>query len=215
MTAPDLPAAADAIDLADRVVGRAVRHLASLDGGADTHQVLAYDLAHGAAAVATAKSLVDYGGKGDVEARITCAYTADMLHELSTRLLGREQDWGVERDPLADAYEFIARFRAPEFLASLADQPGPSHLSDDMEMVADTFGSFAQNVIAPHAEHVHRTNADVPEEIVTGPGRARRVRARACRRSTAGSARAATRSTSRWSSPPRSSPGPASGSAAR
>jgi (2S)-methylsuccinyl-CoA dehydrogenase len=37
-----------------------------------------------------------------------------------------------------------------------------------MEMVADTFASFAANVIAPHAEHVHRTNGDVPEEIVTG-----------------------------------------------
>ena len=37
-----------------------------------------------------------------------------------------------------------------------------------MTMVADTFGAFAANVIAPHAEHVHRTNGDVPEEIVTG-----------------------------------------------
>jgi (2S)-methylsuccinyl-CoA dehydrogenase len=37
-----------------------------------------------------------------------------------------------------------------------------------MEMVQDTFRSFAANVIAPHAEHVHRTNGDVPEEIVTG-----------------------------------------------
>jgi (2S)-methylsuccinyl-CoA dehydrogenase len=37
-----------------------------------------------------------------------------------------------------------------------------------MEMVADSFGSFARNVIAPHAEHVHRTNGDVPEEIITG-----------------------------------------------
>jgi (2S)-methylsuccinyl-CoA dehydrogenase len=35
-------------------------------------------------------------------------------------------------------------------------------------MVQDTFRSFGANVIAPHAEHVHRTNADVPEEIVTG-----------------------------------------------
>jgi (2S)-methylsuccinyl-CoA dehydrogenase len=165
---PDLAAAADVIDLADRVVGRAVRHLASLDGGADVHQVLAYDLAHGASAVATARSLLDYGGKGEIEATITCAFAADMLHELSSKLLGREDDWGVDRDPLADAHAFMTRFRAPELLASLADRPGPSHLSDDMEMVADTFGAFAQNVIAPHAEHVHRTNADVPEEIVTG-----------------------------------------------
>ena len=37
-----------------------------------------------------------------------------------------------------------------------------------MEMVADTFRSFAEKVIKPQAEHVHRHNADVPEEIVQG-----------------------------------------------
>ncbi len=83
---PDLPAAADAIDLADRVVGKAVRRLASLEGGADTHQVLAYEIAHAASAVATAKSLIDYGNKGEVEAKITCAYTADMLHEIASKI---------------------------------------------------------------------------------------------------------------------------------
>ena len=35
-------------------------------------------------------------------------------------------------------------------------------------MVADSFRAFADDVISPHAEHVHRTNGDVPEEIVTG-----------------------------------------------
>jgi (2S)-methylsuccinyl-CoA dehydrogenase len=165
---PDLPAAADAIDLADRVVGKAVRRLASVDGGPDEHQVLAYDVAHAASAVATARALLDYGNKGPVEAAITCAFTADIVHDLAAKVLGREADWGVERDPLGNAHTFISTFRAPEFLASLADTPGPRHLSGDMEMVADTFNAFAQNVIAPHAEHVHRTNGDVPEEIVTG-----------------------------------------------
>ncbi len=164
---PDLPAAADAIDLADRVVGKAVRHLAAA-GGPDVHQVLAYDLAHAASGVATARSLLDYGAKGEVEAKITCAFAADMLHELASKMLGREDAWGVERDALANTHAFISQFRDPEFLASLADQPGPRHLDDDMTMVADTFGAFAANVIAPHAEHVHRTNGDVPEEIVTG-----------------------------------------------
>ena len=167
IAAPDLPAAADAIDLADRVVGKAVRQLAAT-GGPDQHQVLAYDIAHAASGVATARSLLDYGAKGEIEAKITCAFAADMLHDLAGKILGREDAWGVERDALADTHAFVARFRAPEFLASLADQPGPRHLDDDMEMVADTFASFAANVIAPHAEHVHRTNGDVPEEIVTG-----------------------------------------------
>ena len=165
---PDLAAAADAIDLADRVVGKAVRRLAGLDGGADQHQVLAYEISHAAAGVATAKSLLDYGNKGDVEAKITCAFTADMVHDLASKVLGREDDWGVDRDVLANAHAFMSTFRSAEFLASLADTAGPLHLSSDMEMVADTFDAFAQNVIAPHAEHVHRANADVPEEIITG-----------------------------------------------
>ena len=165
---PDLAAAADAIELADRIVAKAVRRLAALDGGPDVHQVLAYEIAHAAAGVATARSLLDYGNKGDVEGRITCAFTADMVHELASKVLGREADWDADRDPLAGAHEFMTTFRAADFLASLADQPGPFHLSSDMEMVSDTFGAFAQNVIAPHAEHVHRTNGDVPEEIVSG-----------------------------------------------
>jgi (2S)-methylsuccinyl-CoA dehydrogenase len=168
VTAPDLPAAADAIDLADGVVGRAVRQLASLEGGADEHQVFAYDIAHAAAGVATARSLLDYGAKGDVEACITCAFAADMLHDLAGKVLGREERWGVTDSPLDDARSFIAAYRAPEFVAELADQAGPRHLDDDMDMVGDTFRSFSDNVIAPHAEHVHRTNADVPEEIVSG-----------------------------------------------
>jgi len=167
VAAPDMPAAADAIDLADRIVGKAVRQLAA-SGGPDVHQVLAYDVAHAASAVATARSLLDYGSKGDIEAKITCAFAADMLHDLAGKILGRETEWGVERDALANIHAFMVQFRAPEFLASLADTAGPNHLDDDMEMVADTFRAFAANVIAPHAEHVHRTNGDVPEEIITG-----------------------------------------------
>jgi len=167
IAAPDLPAAADAIDLADRVVGKAVRQLAA-SGGPDVRQVLAYDIAHAASGVATARSLLDYGAKGNVEAKITCAFAADMLHDLAGKLLGREDEWGVERDALANVHAFMAQFRSPDFLASLADTAGPRHLDGDMEMVADTFRAFAQNVIAPHTEHVHRTNGDVPEEIITG-----------------------------------------------
>jgi len=163
----DLTAAAAVVDLADDIVGKAVQQL-STTGGPDTQQVLAYDLAHAASAVATARSLLDYGTKGDVEAKITCAFAADMAHDLASKALGRENEWGVQRDALSDAHQFISDFAAPEFLASLAEQAGPRHLDSDMEMVADTFGAFATNVILPHAEHVHRTNGDVPEEIVTG-----------------------------------------------
>ena len=167
VTAPDLHAAADVIDLAQRVVGKAIRHLAS-NGGPDANQTLAYDLAHAAAQVETARSLLDYGGKGDVEAKITCAFTADMIHDLISRLAGREALWGLEVAPLKDAHSFLASYRDPAFIASLAATAGPRHLDSEFEMVQDTFRAFADNEIKPRAEHVHRHNDDVPEEIISG-----------------------------------------------
>ena len=164
---PDLQTAADVIDLASRVVGKGLRHL-SETGGADVNQVLAYDLAHAASAVETARSMLDYGAKGTHEGLITCAYTADMAHDLMSKILGREDLWGLEDGALDSARPFIRVFRDPAFVASLADVPGPRHLDQDFEMVQDTFRSFAEKVIAPRAEHVHRFNEDVPEEIIGG-----------------------------------------------
>ena len=111
---------------------------------------------------------LDYGAKGELESRLTCAYVADMVHDLITRVAGRETLWGVETAPFRAAHGFLETYRSPEFVASLALTPGPRHLSDDFEMVQDTFRSFAEKVIAPRAEHVHRYNADVPEEIISG-----------------------------------------------
>lgn len=167
LPAPDLAAARAVIDLAASVVDTAVRTMAAT-GGPDVQQVLAYDLSHSAAQVATARALLDYGARGDEEARITCAFTADMAHDVYTRLAGREAAWGAEAGAMGGALVFIAAYRAPEFVASLATTPGTRHLDSDMEMVADTFRSFGEKVIKTHAEHVHRTNDDVPEEIVQG-----------------------------------------------
>lgn len=164
---PDLQTAADMIDLASRAVGKGLRHLSDT-GGADVHQVLAYDLAHAASAVETARSMLDYGAKGTHEGLITCAFTADMVHDIMSKLIGREALWGLEIGALDAAREFVGTYREPDFLASLADVQGPRHLDDDFEMVQDTFRSFSEKVIAPRAEHVHRYNEDVPEDIIRG-----------------------------------------------
>jgi (2S)-methylsuccinyl-CoA dehydrogenase len=166
MTTPDLAAAATVLDLAQRLVGKGIRSLAA-SGGPEVQQVLAYDLAHAAAAVETARSMLDYGAKGDVEARLTCAFVADAVHDLYSRVAGREGLWGLERDALAGAHEFVAAYRDPAFLATLADE-GPRHLDGEFEMVQDTFRRFAEERIKPVAEHVHRHNGDVPEEIISG-----------------------------------------------
>ncbi|MFM8906283.1 MAG: acyl-CoA dehydrogenase family protein, partial [Actinomycetota bacterium] len=163
----DLTTAATVIEGVGALLRRATKRLAE-GGGPEKEQVLAYDLAHASAALETARSLIDYGAKGNTEATITCAFVADMVHDFATRLLGREAMWGVTVAELSPFNDFVSAYRAPEVLASLATNTGPRHLDDDYEMVQDTFRSFGKKVVGKHAEHVHRENADVPEEVIGG-----------------------------------------------
>ncbi len=71
-------------------------------------------------------------------------------------------------DALDDTREFVTAFRDPAFVASLADTPGPRHLDPDFELVQDTFRRFADEKLKPIAEHIHRENADIPEDIISG-----------------------------------------------
>ncbi len=167
MTAPDLQGASDALAIGISIIDRATARIAGL-ADADEHQSLLYDLAHAASAVEISRSLIDYGAKGDAEGRLACAFIADALHELNARLFGRETAWGVESGELDAAREFIATYRDPEFVASLATLSAPSHLADDFEMVADTFRRFGEDKIAPEAEHIHRNDTDIPEDIIQG-----------------------------------------------
>ena len=167
MTTADLSQAKAVVDLAGGVVDAAARTLATT-GSIDTDQVLAYEMAHAAAAVATGRAMLAYGEKGDVEARLTCAYIADAVGELAGKLFGREAEWGVADGALDEARGFVAAYRDPAFLAGLATEAGPRHLDDDYELVQDTFRRFAEDKIAPVAEHVHRHNDDIPAEVVDG-----------------------------------------------
>jgi (2S)-methylsuccinyl-CoA dehydrogenase len=166
-SAADLTAAAAAVELAQHLVDQAVGALKA-NGGVDANQVVAYDVAHAAAAVATAGATLEYGAKGDVEARIACAFVADVLADLTSRVAGREPAWGVELGWAAPAAAFMAAQRDPEVLAALATTEGPRHLGEDFELVRETFHRFAEEKVRPHAEHVHRTNGDIPEEVIEG-----------------------------------------------
>src|SRR3954454_11356471 len=160
MTA-DLTSAKAVVDLAHEVVDTATRALAAT-GSIDDNQVLAYDLAHAAAAVGTARAMLTYGAKGDLEADMACAFVADAVAELAAKLFGREADWGVAPGALDEARTFVATYRAPDFLAGLAASEGPRHLDDDFELVQDTIRRFAEDKIRPVAEHIHRFNEDIP-----------------------------------------------------
>jgi len=160
-------AATKAVELAESVVSGAVRQLAN-GPGIDAEQVLAYDLAHAASAAAVARSMLDYATLGETERDLACAFVADIVVDLAGRVAGREALWGVTPHWSTPVGDFLGSYRSPAFLAALCGWPGQSHLDDDFELVRETFRRFAEEKVRPHAEEVHRTNADVPEEIIRG-----------------------------------------------
>jgi (2S)-methylsuccinyl-CoA dehydrogenase len=165
-----LDAAASAVALARSVIDGAAKGLAGQGRreAVDANQVIAYDLAHAAAAVSVAGAAVEYGAQGDDEARIACAFVADAVWDVMTKVMGREEAWATAPGALDSALAFVRTYRDPAFLASLAGVEGPRHLDSDFELVADTFRRFAEERIVPVAEHIHRTNGDIPEEIISG-----------------------------------------------
>ncbi len=163
---PALTTASTAIDAAQAVVDAGIAQLAA--NGIEANQVLAYDVAHAAAAVQSARGLLSYGQRGHVEERITCAFAADAVADLGAKLFGREAQWGVAPTALDGVRSFVAEYRSPEFLAGLAGEQGPRHLDDDFEMVQDAFRRFAEEKLKPIAEHIHRHNDDIPEDVITG-----------------------------------------------
>ncbi|HUC05141.1 MAG TPA: acyl-CoA dehydrogenase family protein [Acidimicrobiales bacterium] len=163
----DVGAAAAAVDLAQHLVDQAVDTVRQA-GGVDANQVVAYDIAHAAAAVATARATLEYGARGPLEEQLATAFVADVLADLAGRVAGRESAWGIDPGWLGPVAPFMAARRDPAFMASLAAAEAPRHLGEDFELVRETFHRFAEEKVRPHAEHVHRANDDIPEDVIRG-----------------------------------------------
>jgi (2S)-methylsuccinyl-CoA dehydrogenase len=181
-----IAAARTVVEAAGAVIETAtarLAHHASPTGGRpsldrlDEHQLFAYDLAHAASAVEGCRVMLGYGERGDLEAHLACASIADVVADLTARTLGRSAEWGAAAALLAPTIPFLEAARAPAYLEALADRTalaadgpttGPTSLGDDLELARDTFRRFGNDKIRPHAEHVHRTNADVPEDVIAG-----------------------------------------------
>ena len=117
------------VSAAREVVDGAVARLAasaSKDGRistelVDREQQLAYDLASAASRVAAAEQMLDYGEKGDLQARLTLAFAGEMAADLAARLAGREDDWDLSADAAWNGEGFATAFRAARDTALLEE----------------------------------------------------------------------------------------------
>lgn len=171
----DLDSASRCVSKATELIEKAARTLgASRDAGQtvadiiDGSQVVSYDLAHAAAATAVAHCALGYADNGEKEALAACAFVADMMADLISRVVGREELFGVEQGWADSSISSISPYRDPQFLSQLCGEETSRHLSEDFELVRETFHRFAEDKIRPHAEAIHRQNGDIPEEIVSG-----------------------------------------------
>jgi (2S)-methylsuccinyl-CoA dehydrogenase len=138
----------------------------------DREQALAYDLATAASRVAAAEEMLAYGEHGELETQLTVAFAGEVAVDLAARMQGREADWDAPDWQTTEVADALRVARSPELAEEiaetvLADPRLPTHLDDDMAMVANTFEEFATERIAPVAERIHRQDDDIPEEIIS------------------------------------------------
>ena len=149
----------------------------------DAHQLVCYDLACAVARLSAARALLDHAAQsGSVDepiARLSLAYTAQSLQSVHNTLAPRPQAAGLDRAGLQAVFEqeptdgFIRTHMDPLFLASLgADilerdgSLGASGLDGEKEMMRATFAQFADEIVTPLAESVHREDRLIPDEIL-------------------------------------------------
>lgn len=171
----------------EAVIDTAAAHVADLvtvDGrvssrAIDDHGVVAYDLASLASTVRAGRSLLDAAraSGSDEQATLALVFAADVHTDAFARMGGRWEAWGVMPTAIGllddDVQAGVARGRDPVVLDEVADatvatgEAGPRNLDEELEMVRNAFRSFAEQRVMPIAEHVHRNDEDIPEEIIT------------------------------------------------
>ncbi|MGB5326515.1 MAG: hypothetical protein WBN40_14000, partial [Pseudomonadales bacterium] len=174
---------------------RNIKQACSVDGRLklemlEQYQWVSFDLARSAAELAAAESTLAYAieaggasGQGsqnnnNIEAQIASAYCAEMFTNLRARLAPRLADFQLDAATLdavlgnSELLDWAATQSAVANIVALGDRVrasdghlGASVLDQEHQFMADTFGRFAIDVVDPLAEHIHRNDADIPDEI--------------------------------------------------
>ncbi len=151
----------------------------------DAHQKVSYELAFCAAELSAARALLKYaaqvGDEDTVCIPLALAFCAENLQTVWQRLLAYAAEAGLGRQHLL---ELMADKTITEFLtrhgcvtnyahigAELADRNStylPSGLGEEKDMIRAAFAGFAQNVVMPLAESIHRHDSDIPDDIISG-----------------------------------------------
>ena len=146
----------------------------------DEFQQVSYELAFVVAELAATSALLAQAEKGDeLEAHVALAQWATTLNAAQTRLLPMADECGLGRVELSRTFAqpvllaLLSEFGSSKALAALGEKLCaqelrrlPSVLDSDKEMMRATFERFADEIVAPRAEAIHRQDLDIPDEIL-------------------------------------------------
>lgn len=155
----------------------------------DEYQVVSYELAYCSAELSAAKFVAKYAqehrdqkGEQDalyLEEQFSLHFAAEAIRNCETRLSARPAEFGLERSQLSPVFsntEMLAFCDTYLSSAAMADlgkfmleqngRLGDYQLDEDKEIMREAFQRFASDVVAPLAEHIHRDDLMVPDEIL-------------------------------------------------
>ncbi|MBI2895097.1 MAG: acyl-CoA/acyl-ACP dehydrogenase [Deltaproteobacteria bacterium] len=187
---PEATAAIDAVGLAHRrALETVARRIATPDGKLDHEridevQLPAYELAISAAELMAARESLRFawpvGREGRLESMLAVLFAAETARDVGSRLRARRGFFGfgdelggetidsprtlafVEEGARPEAYDLVAH----ELSGSAA---GPAcGLTGEQIAIAETFRRFADDVVLPLAERIHREDLLVPRAIFEG-----------------------------------------------
>ncbi len=149
----------------------------------DENQLVHYNLAYHTAETNIANYFAEYAWNADnktgkLEQDMAAIFAGEALNRLRGEIAGRQQEYGVKDETLNQLFSpelnrLIQEAQKSErynFVGdeALAGKYGAVALSEDNQTLQETFRGFANDVVAPKAEHVHRHDDFIPDEILNG-----------------------------------------------
>lgn len=148
----------------------------------DRYQLASYDAVWTKSQLLAARQIVEYADKtgGDLEKDLALFYTADILQEAGGKFTQHLKAVKITPQIMSqglwsmELIDFVNEVMEPSNYERIADKiserksGGSYGISDDQQMIRETFKKFAEEVVMPKAEHIHRHDTMIPAEIING-----------------------------------------------
>ncbi|MBL8022401.1 MAG: acyl-CoA/acyl-ACP dehydrogenase [Leptospirales bacterium] len=146
----------------------------------DENQVVHYNLSYSTAEKRISDHFIDYAfdsanGTGEMEQEMSRLFAGEAAHRLRSELASRKDEYGVNDAFLNDLFSADMNAKIQSLTASarynkvgdmaLAGQFGALATEDHKE-IRDTYKKISDQIVAPRAEHIHRHDEFIPDEIL-------------------------------------------------